>query len=110
MPIRIQRKRTKGWKKPENTVYVGRGTKYGNPFIVGTEVHQMWFKIFHGIDVLKYFVREYPINTEDAVYLYEKYVLPGLDVSRLKDKNLMCFCPLDNPCHVDPLIKKANEK
>lgn len=31
-PIRIQRKRTKGSRMPENTVYVGRPTKWGNPF------------------------------------------------------------------------------
>ena len=35
MPERVQRKRTKGWKMPPNTVYVGRGSKWGNPFIVG---------------------------------------------------------------------------
>lgn len=34
-PRRIQRKRTKGWKMPENTVYVGRPTKWGNPWRVG---------------------------------------------------------------------------
>ena len=28
---RIQRKRIKGWRMPENTVYVGRGSKWGNP-------------------------------------------------------------------------------
>lgn len=31
-PKRIQRKRTKGWRMPENTVYVGRPSKWGNPF------------------------------------------------------------------------------
>jgi hypothetical protein len=31
-PIRIQRKRTKGWRMPPNTVYVGRPTRWGNPF------------------------------------------------------------------------------
>ena len=31
-PIRIQRKRTKGWRMPENTVYVGRGSVWGNPY------------------------------------------------------------------------------
>jgi len=36
-PIRIQRKRTKGWKKPENAVYVGRGSEWGNPFVVGID-------------------------------------------------------------------------
>lgn len=34
-PQRIQRKRTKGWRMPEGAVYVGRGTKWGNPFKVG---------------------------------------------------------------------------
>ncbi|MGE3840071.1 MAG: DUF4326 domain-containing protein [Vicinamibacterales bacterium] len=33
-PQRIQRKRSKGWKMPENTVYVGRPTKWGNPWSV----------------------------------------------------------------------------
>jgi hypothetical protein len=32
---RIQRKRTKGWRMPENAVYVGRPTKWGNPYQVG---------------------------------------------------------------------------
>lgn len=31
-PRRIQRQRTKGWKMPANTVYVGRPTQWGNPF------------------------------------------------------------------------------
>lgn len=38
-PIRIQRKRSKGWKMPENTVYVGRPTKYGNGFKAG-DIHR----------------------------------------------------------------------
>lgn len=36
MPKRIQRKRTKGWRKPEGAIYVGRGSKWENPFTVGT--------------------------------------------------------------------------
>jgi len=38
MPKRIQRRRTKGWRMPEGAVYVGRPTKWRNPFVVG-EVH-----------------------------------------------------------------------
>lgn len=34
-PQRIQRRRTKGWRMPENAVYVGRGTRWGNQFSVG---------------------------------------------------------------------------
>jgi hypothetical protein len=32
MPVRVQRKRTKGWKMPPNTVSVTRPRKWGNPF------------------------------------------------------------------------------
>lgn len=35
-PQRIQRKRAKGWRMPEGAVYVGRPTKWGNPFGLGT--------------------------------------------------------------------------
>ena len=34
MPIRIQRKRTRGWRMPAHTIYVGRGSLYGNPYRV----------------------------------------------------------------------------
>lgn len=30
-PTRIQRRRTKGWRAPAGAIYVGRGTRYGNP-------------------------------------------------------------------------------
>lgn len=38
MPERIQMQRTKGWRKPEGAVYVGRPTKWGNPFRLGDRV------------------------------------------------------------------------
>lgn len=31
-PQRIQRKRTKGWRMPAGAVYVGRPSRWGNPF------------------------------------------------------------------------------
>jgi hypothetical protein len=37
MSIRIQRKRSKGWRMPENTVYVGSPTKWGNPMSTAWE-------------------------------------------------------------------------
>lgn len=32
-PVRIQRKRIKGWRKPANTVIVDRTSRWGNPFV-----------------------------------------------------------------------------
>jgi len=34
-PARVQRKRIKGWRMPEGAVYVGRGSKWGNPYRIG---------------------------------------------------------------------------
>lgn len=103
-PIRVQRKRTKGFKLPDNTVCVTRGTKWGNPFVVG--------ETFIG-------------NNEEAVKQYENWVGTGktyfsitrdqhyfppslTEIKQLKGKNLACFCPLDTPCHADVLLKLAN--
>ncbi|MBF9653902.1 DUF4326 domain-containing protein, partial [Streptococcus pseudopneumoniae] len=36
-PVRIQLRRTKGWRMPANTVKVDRTTIYGNPFRVGED-------------------------------------------------------------------------
>jgi hypothetical protein len=87
-PIRIQRSRKKGWRMPENTVYVGRPTKWGNP---------------------------YPVNGhftfEQAVFHYRQFAEKwGIDdLEELRGKNLCCFCPLDKPCHADVLIELASQ-
>jgi hypothetical protein len=90
MPIRVQRKRTKGWKMPENTIYVGRPTKWGNPYVVGIVGN----------------------NAEDCVIKFEQtmsIMLKQDAVVELKGKNLACFCRLDQPCHADVLLKIANQ-
>lgn len=95
MPKRIQRKRTKGWKMPPNTVYVGRPTKFGNPFLVGSN-EKDW-------------------SPEEAVAMYRQFLkhggtYAGIDaVMALRGKNLACWCPLDQPCHADVLLEIANE-
>ena len=50
----------------------------------------------------------YVFDSEHAVMLFERYVLPGLPVHELRGKDLACWCSLDSPCHGDPLLKKAN--
>lgn len=89
MPKRIQRKRTKGWRMPPNAVYVGRPTKWGNPFPVGT------------------------IDLQESLRLYRQHVhhhrsKGRLDIDELRGKDLACWCPLDQPCHADVLLDLAN--
>jgi hypothetical protein len=83
---RIQRKRTRGWRMPENTVYVGRPTKYGNPYSIG-----LW-----------------PI--QEVLNAYEKWLRDRIAynphfLDELKGKDLACWCPLDKPCHADIILK-----
>ena len=35
-PFRVRRRRTRGWRMPRNTVYVGRPTRWANPHTGGT--------------------------------------------------------------------------
>jgi len=88
---RIQRKRTKGWKMPPNTVYVGRPSKWGNPFKID----------------------EYN-NRSDVLRRYEFWLTERLKdnphfLDELKGKDLACWCPLDEPCHADVLLKFLKE-
>lgn len=78
----------KVWNKlmPHNpdAVYVGRGSPWGNPYLIGRD------------------------GTRNQVCdKFEKFILPELDVTELRGQDLICFCaPLR--CHADSLLKKAN--
>lgn len=103
-PRRIQRKRTKGWRLPENTVIVTRPGPWGNPFTVTTH-----FKPGHEISHTGYFAVP---TVEDAIDCFRIRItecpqfFPPLE--ELRGKNLACWCPLDQPCHADVLLELAN--
>lgn len=100
-PKRIQRKREKGWRKPEGAVYVGRGSRWGNPYRVG--------------DLNPYSASEehpdgLPATAEEVVALYQMGVmfLPAELFLPLAGKDLMCWCDESEPCHADVLLEIAN--
>ena len=103
-PIRVQRKRTKGWQMPPNTVVVSRPSKWGNPYKVGqTSIQTSGKSIYvHSPDL--------------AVVLYVsdlKQRIGSLEnikdyLKELKGKNLACYCPLNQRCHGDFLLEVAN--
>lgn len=121
-PVRIQRKRTKGWKMPENTVYVGRPTKWGNPWTI----EGYYDAGYSGsADVArKASVDEYRAwltqtrsrwsgHVPDTHVRYLDGVIVPMDLAALRQalrgKNLACWCPLDQPCHADVLLELANQ-
>jgi len=104
MPKRIQRKRTRGWRMPANTVYVGRPTKWGNPYLVNE---------FKAAKMINW---HYACCSDVAVIMFKKDLEYGIlgvtpeDVWRdLRGKNLACWCPLGEPCHADVLLELANK-
>lgn len=103
MPERIQRARAKGWRKPAGAVYVGRPTKWGNPYRVGGVFYDRL-----GDDPT--------ITPEKAVQLYRRMCdfrtgstedSPRV-AEELRGKDLACWCPLDEACHADVLLEWAN--
>lgn len=104
-PKRIERKRTKGWKMPKNTIYVGRPTKWGNPFRIGQTVFAKGCK------------PRYLKTVDDVIKAYEWWLKEsndGIDVmvratKELKGKNLACWCKEGEPCHADVLLELANQ-
>ena len=102
---------------PPNTVYVGRPSRWGNPFV---------------------FYEQFGLTREASLALYREAVLGGWSPTPVADwsdnlvwniystsqrfsrhlkgerphdlrgLNLACWCPLDQPCHADILLELAN--
>lgn len=123
MPKRIQRKRTKGWRKPEGAVYVGRRAKHdvgiwGNPWRPGRRMAEAGIGILYDSGLIDVVManHDHKITTEEAVALYRTYIKGCIKnnphyytIERLRGKDLMCWCKLDSPCHADVLLEIANE-
>ncbi len=74
---------------PDDAVFVGRPSKWGNPYRIGTHGNRS--------QVVAYY----------RAYLFSTHWLAMEAKRELKGKNLVCWCsPL--PCHADVLLEMAN--
>lgn len=76
-----------GKEDTETQTFIGRGEKWGNPFIIGR----------HG-------------NREQVIHKHRVWLLGSSlfdDIHELKGKNLVCFCAPE-ACHGDTLLTLAN--
>jgi hypothetical protein len=93
MPERVQYRR--GERLPPNTIYVGRPSRWGNPFKVSVEASRS--------DVVDLFEAWAYADTPQAASWREELKL------QLRGKDLACWCPVDGkPCHADVLLRLAN--
>jgi len=80
-------------KKDKHDVYIGRGSKWGNPFVMNSEE-----------------------DRDKVIADYEKYILEKIkedpikyNLSELEGKTLGCYCA-PKKCHGDDLVKLINAK
>lgn len=120
MPRRIQRQRTAGWRAPADAVYVGRPTKWGNPWrIVPVTAPGCaeWADILHvegdrslgrvrlrpgsGAGAAYWATRGYGLHLQEHPELVQQAR------AELAGRDLMCWCAPDQPCHADILLAVA---
>jgi hypothetical protein len=118
MPKRIQRRRTKGWRKPEGVVNVTRPGKWGNPFKIGG-----WYRMGTGGDGMMFthvlvvneqycaghtLIKDAQMAVDWFRRYRELYPFKESELNTLRGKDLMCYCGPEAPCHADVLLELAN--
>jgi Domain of unknown function (DUF4326) len=117
MPERIQRRRVKGWRMPEGAVYVGRPSRWGNPYraINGTVYGPA--RPIEGGDLVAYSTHAPAENAvawavrnfrRDVDCALRSALTTELIRRELAGRDLACWCPLGQPCHADVLLEIAN--
>lgn len=112
-PVRIQRRRTKGWRAPDGAVYVGRGTRWGNPYAINADTvidTRTGGVIYTGPtpgDARRVAVAWY------RAWLGNQHDLRAAARRELAGRDLACWCPLPEPgepdhCHAAVLLRLAN--
>jgi hypothetical protein len=71
---------------PADAVYIGRGSPYGNRFVIGKDG-----------------------DRDQVCNRFECEQLPDLDVSPVANRDLLCFC-WPHRCHGESILAKANHR
>lgn len=116
MPKRIQRKRVKGWRMPKGALYVGRPTKWGNPFTEQDAIRRAkneWERFSFPAHLASQMAHQ--TAREDLLLMYIEYLEenPELveDAKReLRGRDLACYCEVGESCHADILLELANKE
>jgi hypothetical protein len=71
---------------PLGAVYIGRGSPWGNPFVVGRDG-----------------------DRETVIRRFSKEILPSLNLEPLRGKDLVCYCK-PAACHGDMILSALQPK
>ena len=91
---------------PPNTKYVGRGTKFGNPFILGRDGTRA-----ECIRLFELLCSGFLCVTTKVGFQEQKKLMDAVknDLHEIRGLNLACFCKEEEKCHADVLLKIANK-
>ena len=121
--MRVQLRRTKGWRKPAWAVSVARPGPFGNPYraekcvggwavydrgCLASEVHRGFLSryefrdnaIRRAIELYRYWIN----HTEQVALRNRIRATFALSTGKVP----ACWCPLDSPCHADVILEVAN--
>ncbi|MFR9753982.1 DUF4326 domain-containing protein [Nocardia sp. 004] len=110
--VRVQRRRTAGWRLPANTICVSRPSRFGNPFdwrveegVSDADARRIAVDRFAEAIARKDAQQDAP-----AGYLGGGVPSSAEIRAELRGRNLACWCPLDHVCHADLLLSIANQE
>ena len=99
-PLRIQRKRKKGFRLPAGTICVTRPGRFGNPFESAASF-AVWLQFGRVSDDLHSPMDEVELTSR------RRWILANLD--SLHGRTVACFCGPEKQCHGDTLCDLANK-
>lgn len=73
------------WTAPDDAIYIGRGSPWGNPFVIGRDG-----------------------NRNEVCDKFEQRILPNLDLTKLIGHDLICYCKPAR-CHGDSILNRLKE-
>lgn len=107
-PNRVQRHRTRGWRKPQGAIIVDRTTRYGNPWPVDTSADPARGHTV-AVDAYRRWLRgDGPDLQIRGRRVYDRrWILAH--IRELAGHQLCCACPPEMACHADVLAQLASE-
>lgn len=105
MPKRIQMSRAKGWRKPPGAIYVGRPTRFGNPYRVGLVTCGCRSAGECNHNTLRVDAAEEAVIGYRAWLDAWKPERLAAALEPLRGHNLACWCREGQPCHADVLLE-----
>lgn len=95
---------------PAGAVYVGRPTKWGNPFIKHGDGYPMAQAV--AVDLFRALTKDGEWFSQPLPWPKGKIPAETTTVDEVRrelaGKDLACWCALDEPCHADVLLELAN--